>query len=340
MRQISSISLHLIVAAILLFTVACGSQTNNTGNTGSTANNSTDTQEEQPVPAGEEESTASGHPTKTYSALNGDIDIPTAPQRIVSLVFVGELLALGVQPIGTGTAFLETGLFVEELKGVEPIGNEPSVEKILELEPDLIIMHNFIPEEVIDQLAKIAPTVVLPFNDRGPVERLHMFAELLGREAEAEQFLAQYEAKAQEAKTRLAEVINSGETVAYYEIWGKSLWVMSEANGRGVYNLYQSLGLKAPEKVQQDVVEAGKGIDISLEVLPEYAADHMFVGVYAGDGGDKRAEEIMQGTLWNSLPAAQKKQVYLVNIDEFAPSDVFALYKQLDLQVDILTGQR
>jgi iron complex transport system substrate-binding protein len=278
--------------------------------------------------------------TKIYAALNGGIEVPVKPEKVVSLVFVGELLALGVQPIGTGTAFLETGLFVEELKGSEPIGNEPSVEKILELEPELIIMHNFIGEEVIAQLSKIAPTVVMPFNDRGPVERLEMFADLLDRQEEAEQFLLKYEEKAAAAKAELADYVGADETVAYYEIWGKSLWVMGEANGRGVYNLYHSLGLTPPAKVQQDVVELGKGIDISLELLPEYAADHMFVGVYAGDGGAERAEELMQSALWKNLPAVKQNQVYLINIDEFSPSDIHALYKQLDLQLEILSANR
>ena len=278
--------------------------------------------------------------TKTYPALNGDIEVPVKSQRVVSLVFAGELLALGVQPIGTGTAFLETGLFTEELKGAQAIGNEPSVEKILELEPELIIMHNFVPDEVIEQLSKIAPTVVMPFNDRGPVERLRMFADLLDRQDEADQFLQRYEAKAAAAKEKAAAIVEADETIAYYEIWGKSLWVMSEVNGRGVYNLYRSTELNPPAKVMQDVVEAGKGLDISLELLPEYAADHMFVGVYEGDGGGERAEELMKGALWRNLPAVQKNQVYIVNIDQFAPSDIYALYKQLDLQIDILAGSR
>jgi iron complex transport system substrate-binding protein len=277
--------------------------------------------------------------TKLYKAQNGEIEVPVEPKRVVSLVFVGELLALGIKPIGTAPGFMKTGLFVKELEGTQSIGDEPSVEKVLELDPELIIVHNFVEKGIVEQLGKIAPTVVMPFNDRGPVERLRMFADLLDRQAEADQFLARYEQKAKEAKQKLSGAIKPGETVAYYEIWGKSFWVMSEANGRGVYNLYKSLGLTPPGKVKQDVVDVGKGKDISLEVVPQYAADHMFVGVYAGDGGDKRAEEIMQGQLWQNLPAAKNNRVYMVDTDLFSPSDVYALYKQLDLQTDILLAR-
>ncbi|MFC4305526.1 ABC transporter substrate-binding protein [Cohnella boryungensis] len=328
-----AIGLMIFALVLVLIVSGCG----NGGGSGSVGSSNNEGTASASI-AGETEAPDSGPATRIYKALNGDIEVPANPKHVASLVFVGELLALGVKPIGTGQAFLEKGLFVEELKGAQPIGDEPSPEKVLALQPDLIIVHNFVKDEIVEQLTKIAPTVVMPFNDRGPIERLRMFAELLGKEKEAEQFIQKYEAKAAEAKKSLEGTIKQGETVAYYEIWGKSLWVMSEANGRGVYNLYNSLGLEAPEKVKTDVIAAGKGIDISLEVLPDYAADHMFVGVYAGDGGDKRAEEIFAGALWQGLPAFKNKQVYVVDIDQFAASDINALYKQLDLQLDILKG--
>jgi iron complex transport system substrate-binding protein len=328
--------LSVLLLILVLVVAGCGNKGGTEPSQASGNAGNGDAASQQSSPEAASEASDSAPETRVYKALNGDIEIPAEPQRIASLVFVGELLALGVKPIGTGQAFIEKGLFVEELKGAEPIGDEPSVEKVLELQPDLIIVHNFVPDEIVEQLTKIAPTVVMPFNDRGPVERLHMFAELLGKEKEAESFLRKYEERAAEAKRSLEGTIKPGETVAYYEIWGKSFWVMSEANGRGVYNLYHSLGLEAPAKVKTDVLEPGKGIDISLEMLPDYAADHMFVGVYAGDGGDKRAEEIFAGSLWQSLPAFKNNHVYVVDIDQFAPSDIHALYKQLDLQLDIL----
>jgi iron complex transport system substrate-binding protein len=78
--------------------------------------------------------------------------VPAEAKKVVSLVFVGELLALGVKPIGTGQAFLEKGLFVQELAGAQPIGDEPSVEKVLSLEPDLIIVHKLIATALNDPL--------------------------------------------------------------------------------------------------------------------------------------------------------------------------------------------
>jgi iron complex transport system substrate-binding protein len=328
-----AISLLVFVLTLVLIASGCGNGGNN-GVARSAENKGT----MSASIADKTEASDSGPTTRIYKALNGEIEVPANPKRVASLVFVGELLALGVKPIGTGQAFLEKGLFVEELKGAQPMGDEPSVEKVLTLQPDLIIVHNFVKDEIVEQLTKIAPTVVMPFNDRGPIERLHMFAELLGKEKEAGQFILKYEAKVAEAKKSLEGTIKKGETVAYYEIWGKSLWVMGEANGRGVYNLYKSLGLEAPEMVEKNVNATGKGIDISLEVLPDYAADHMFVGVYAGDGGDKRAEDLFAGALWQGLPAFKNNHVYFVDIDQFAPSDINALYKQLDLQLDILKG--
>ncbi|MNW22698.1 Iron(3+)-hydroxamate-binding protein YxeB precursor [compost metagenome] len=61
------------------------------------------------------------------------------------------------------------------------------------------------------------------------------------------------------------------------------------------------------------------------------------MGVYDGDGGAERAEELMQSELWKNLPAVKNNKVYIVNIDDFSPSDINALYKQLDLQIGILS---
>jgi ABC-type Fe3+-citrate transport system substrate-binding protein len=65
----------------------------------------------------------------------------------------------------------------------------------------------------------------------------------------------------------------------------------------------QMFGLKPQAKIDAEIVKTGQGKDISLEVLPEYAADHMFVTVYEPAGGKERAQELMAGPVWKNLPA-------------------------------------
>jgi iron complex transport system substrate-binding protein len=71
----------------------------------------------------------------------------------------------------------------------------------------------------------------------------------------------------------------------------------------------------------------------------ESVADHMFVTVYAADGGDKRAADIMNSELWKNLPAVKNNRVYKLDIDQFAAGDLISLEKQLDIQVQMLLPQ-
>lgn len=278
----------------------------------------------------------SGSATKLYKQVNGtEVEIPTDPQRIVSMVYNGELLALGIKPVGAGTSYLGTmNLFKEALDGTAEIGDGPSVEKVLELQPDLIIMHEYIDQTILDQLAKIAPVVIVPYNDRGPFERFRLFADMLGRQKEMEAFVEKFEHKAKEQKERLGNAVAPGETVAYYELYQKAISVYGEQNGRGVYNLYTVFGLTPPDNVDK---LTGVEAELSLEVLPEYAADHMFIGAYSEEE-EEWLDEIVQTNLWKKLPAVQNNHVYTVNQHDFHQSDVFSLYKQMDIQVDAFLG--
>lgn len=62
----------------------------------------------------------------------------------------------------------------------------------------------------------------------------------------------------------------------------------------------------------------------------------MFVSVYAADGGDKRAEEIMKSAFWQTLPAVKNNRVYRLDIDQFAAGDLISMEKQLELQTEML----
>ncbi|UZM99732.1 ABC transporter substrate-binding protein [Lysinibacillus sp. MHQ-1] len=101
---------------------------------------------------------------KTVQTTNGEIVIPTNPQRIVAEEYIASLLVLDVKPVGAPGLALENYYLKEALKSVEDIGvyGKPSSERILGLKPDLIITGN---GENYDALSKIAPTVVIPYGE-------------------------------------------------------------------------------------------------------------------------------------------------------------------------------
>jgi len=276
--------------------------------------------------------------TRKYPTVMGEIEIPVKPERIVATQYLGHLLTLGVKPVGAGTASMNQYFLKDRVEGIEDIGDDQAaLEKIVSLNPDLIIRPS---DQNYEQFAKIAPTIVIPWGAKDLYAELREFGDILGKTEEAEQAIRDYEAKLAEAKDKLRGVVKEGETVGVYEIWAKSFWVVGESFGRGTRNLYSGLGYQPPEKAKEYIVNGGKGLDMSPESLPDMAADYMFVLVYGDDGGDKRAQEVMNSSLWRTLPAYKNERVFMLDLDQFAAGDLISLEKQLEIQTELLLGTR
>lgn len=146
----------LTLAAVLMLTVvlaACGQNGGNSANDATASNNDATGNTQSGNGAND---TAEGQAaTKIYKDFTGqEVEIPTNPERIVSVTHLGDLLALGVKPIGAGSLALENSVLLsKELEGVENVG-DISVEKVLELQPDLIIVPTYTPADIVEQLKK------------------------------------------------------------------------------------------------------------------------------------------------------------------------------------------
>lgn len=316
----------LAAALLAVLLAACGSKQGEAVNSASGAKG---------AGAAEAAQTTDKPKTRLYKTVKGEIEIPVEPKRIVATQYLGHLLTLGVKPVGAGSASLKQYFLKDRTEGIADIGDDSvALEKIALLEPDLIIRPS---DKNYEQFSKIAPTIVVPWGQKDVMDELRDFGDMVGKKAEAEAAIKRFEAKAAEAKQKLAGVIGPDETVGVYEIWAKSFWAVSQSFGRGTRNLYASLGYSPPESLKKYIFEkGGSGLDMSLEVLPQHAADHMFVTVYAADGGDKRAADIMNSELWKNLPAVKNNRVYMLDIDQFAAGDLISLEKQLDIQVQML----
>lgn len=76
---------------------------------------------------------------------------------------------------------------------------------------------------------------------------------------------------------------------------------------------------------------------ISLEVLPEYLGDYIFV--YNGDA--EITNQAMESDIWKSVPAVKNGKVFLYGDnyhDEFVMEDPYSLEQQLDTVVNLLLG--
>ncbi|MFB7156462.1 iron-hydroxamate ABC transporter substrate-binding protein [Lysinibacillus sp. NPDC056232] len=260
--------------------------------------------------------------TITYQSESGPIEVPANPKRVVVLSsFVGDLLQLGVNVVGVDSWAADNPNFQDDIKDAVVVENT-DIEKIIELEPDLIIGLNGI--ENADKLAEIAPTVLFTY---GKVDYLQQFIEIgksVNKEKEATDWVKDFKERAAEAGTKIKEKIGENATVTVAEMFNKQMYVYGDNWGRGTEILYQEMGLKMPEKVKADALKPGY-FAISTEVLNEYAGDYVIFSTFKGE------DSAIKNAAWfKDLEAVKNGHLFEVNGNEFYFNDPITLEYQLD----------
>lgn len=226
------------------------------------------------------------------------VAVPENPQRIVSmhdLDLTIPLIELGVMPVGShgrmgldGKPYMRsspilTGIDFDNSK-IAYIGSvHADIEAIIAVKPDLIVTE---PGRAtpVEQLEKIAPTVVIDNTIDGAPHIYRQLAELTGTQAR----LAILERRYAEQIKQLRNVVDTPNIVVS---------VMQSQNGKiAIYHTYRALGrvlrdagFTFPALI--DRVPEGERIEISAELLPELDADYIFA-TYRSDTGGLPADEI------------------------------------------------
>ncbi|MFD0589721.1 AraC family transcriptional regulator [Paenibacillus sp. GCM10027627] len=268
---------------------------------------------------------------RMYPHLKGETEIPAKPQRVVSLFHLGELMALGVKPIGA-TSFILKNPLLSDTSDIVDVGVPPDAEKILSLEPDLIVTTAPFAEVVeggYEALSQIAPTIIVEqYND--PIKDVEMFGDIVGKQEEAKQWNEAFAKKIAAYKEKVTPFIGADETFTILNVRPDSVFVYGDTNMGGNI-LYKYLGLNPTEKVKTDVIN-GETWEISNEVIPDFIGDRLFLAV--NDGAEvnvKKVEKLIQNT-----PAWKAGNVYNIDFDQFLPSDPISVEQQLDIIVNLL----
>ncbi|WP_088548854.1 helix-turn-helix domain-containing protein [Paenibacillus aquistagni] len=236
------------------------------------------------------------------------VEIPLHPKRLIyhGETF-GDLIALGVEAVGTSSTFMKGSIYEDLLNHIEDVGHPFDQEKTRRLAPDLIIIANE-EEELYRAIAGIAPAVT--FNSFAPLEeRLLTLGELLGKQLEAKQWLEAFQRKEQDMWNELRPWIQPNETATVF-IYdrGERLFVMGSIGMSAA--LYHRDGFKAVDRVQP-LLESGNGyLEIEEEELPLYAGDRIFLLLGQHEQSRQAAKRMMQSASWLNLPAVQKGHVH------------------------------
>ncbi|MGE7114813.1 ABC transporter substrate-binding protein [Lysinibacillus sp. NPDC047702] len=268
--------------------------------------------------------------TKIYKHIDGETEIPLEPKRVFTDVKVGQLMALGVQPVGSSSYPLQTGFIAEN--DIEDVGIFPlNLEKVASLEPDLIILTEAWRDGGgYEAFSKIAPTVIIPNHSENLADELRMFGEILGKEKESEEWLSKFEEKVAAAKEKVDAIISKDETFTILNVRQDAFLIYDDVNMGGNI-IYKYLGLTPQEKVQAEVLN-GEVWEISAEVIPEYIGDHLFIATNK-DGEDSLKENEQ---IWASTAAVQNGKVYHINFDQFLLNDPISVLHQLDMITELI----
>jgi iron complex transport system substrate-binding protein len=261
--------------------------------------------------------------TITYQSENGPIEVPADPQRIVvmSASFSGHVMALKANIVGIDSWSKMNPQFAKYIKDVPEVSDE-NLEKIIELEPDLIIALST--TKNIDKLGEIAPTVTYTYGKLDYLAQFLEIGKLLNKEKEAQAWIDDFKKRAQKAGEDIKAKIGADATVSVIESWEKQIYVFGDNWARGTEILYQEMKLKMPEKVKETALKNGF-YALSPEVLPEFAGDYVIFSK------NPDADNSFQETeTYKNIPAVKNNRLFEVNAKEFYFNDPITLDFQLD----------
>lgn len=302
--------LLLMLISLVLFLAACGTGDESEGNQGSedsTSSEETDTTTE----------------SITIQDAYGETTFAEVPERVVVLewVYAENVLALGIQPVGM--ADIENyhnwvNIEPQLSEDVVDVGTrqEPNLEAIGELNPDVIITVGYRHEAIMDSLKEIAPTLAFnPYPAEGEGNQyqemettFNEMAKLFQKEGEAEQVLSDLD---ETYSTVTEDIADAGIE--------KTDFVLSQAyssDNNPVIRLFkdnamavqimQNIGLE--NAYQSDGFQPYGFDEVSIEVLQNFQDANFFYIVQEED--NIFTNQLAGNPAWEKLTFVEEENTY------------------------------
>ncbi|QKW13055.1 iron-siderophore ABC transporter substrate-binding protein [Verrucosispora sp. NA02020] len=291
----------LVAAATVLVLAACGT-TENTSDPASTPS-------------------AAGGPVTLTDSRGKEITLDQPATKVVGLEWgeVEMLVGLGVMPVGVadpkGYATWVTAAKLDaDVKDVGTRG-EPSVDSIVALEPDLVVMTDDRGAGTIAQLEKYVPVVVTKGSDaRDNIGRmradLNMIAAAVGRTAEAEKLLADFDTAIADGKKKIADAGAAGKPFAIADGWKEGSTVSIRMFGQGALVSQIGIQLGLTNAWQGEVDEAWGLGQTDVEGMTVLKSPDLHFFYNASDGVDVFADGLADNAIWKSLPFVQQGNLH------------------------------
>lgn len=246
---------------------------------------------------------------------NGTVSVPENPEKVV--VFdngsLDTLDALGVGDRVVGAAVDNLPAYLSDYRTVESAGGlkEPDLEKINQLQPDLIIISGR-QADFLEDLSAIAPTVYLAVDPTNTWESIQQNVTTLGRifgkETEADTALEELATRIDETKEKASA---SGEKALVTLVNEGSLSAYGVGSRFGI--IHDTFGfLQADEGIEAST----HGQSVSYEYVLETNPDILFViDRTQAIGGDDSNDNVADNELVKRTKAGENQNVISLQAD-------------------------
>ncbi|MBS4200732.1 ABC transporter substrate-binding protein [Bacillus sp. FJAT-49732] len=297
----------LVAAFLLLFGLlaACGNE----------ANNKNEDSNKQPVSEQADENTNQTEevfPVTIKDASDTDVVIEKKPEKIISLIPSNTeiVYALGEGDAVVGVSELDN--YPEEAASKEKVaGMELNVEKILSLNPDLVLAHGSTAnmwEAGLKQL-KDSGVTVLVVNDAQSFDAVYSSIEMVGKAtgktAEAEKLIQDMKSKLDDIQKQAATISEEDQKTVFVEV----------SPAPDIYTTGKNTFMNEMLEVihAKNAVSDQEGwVPINEEAVVQMNPDTIITTVGFVDNA---VDQIKERTAWKDITAVKENQVYLVNED-------------------------
>lgn len=264
---------------------------------------------------GSSDPSGSATETRDFTHAMGSSKIPVAPKRVVVLDTdkIDTALTLGVTPVGAAVAGAArawpTYFGEDKLAAITEVGTiqEPNLEKIASLKPDLILGSKFRQEKYYDDLAKIAPTVFTEQVGTTWKENFLLDGDALGHKAEASAALDAYAKRAKEVGAAIPNA--AALKVSIVRFMPDAIRAYGPTSFSGI--VIGDTGLGRPPFQLLENEKDKRFVAVSQEKLGLLDGDVIFVAAY-GEKAAQAQATTSAGPLWQGLSAVKAGKTYTV----------------------------
>ncbi len=349
--------LYLVVLSLVLVTAACGAASNSDDNNGAASSNNNQAEVQD---SGNTESTdGNSEPSDAESGqlaepitiehAMGTETIDAYPEKVVVLEWslAENMLALEVQPVGVAdmegyTSWVDAGEFDASVVDVGT-RQEPDLEAIAALEPDLIFAVDFRVANSYDALDGIAPTIVFgsefeeniqdPYNYME--ETFYTMAQVLGKTEKADEVMAQLQDSLDAASQTLKDAGKEGAPFVITQAWtNQNAAVMRLFTDNAMSSqLLEKIGLH--NAFESDTFQPNGFETASVERLAD-VQDANFLYV-AQDDDNPFENQLKDNAVWNGLNFVKEERYYALGGDMWLFGGPLSSERVVEKVVELLT---